>query len=83
MAKKIPSNYGAMKLIKVKNNIKCYSKESVEKKLEAMQDSIDFLRGQNQRLKRIEKEFKLWKDVLNGWSRWSIKKLIEKEVSKN
>ena len=68
-----------MKLIKVKNNVECYSKESVERKLEAMQDTMDFLRGQNQRLKRLEGEFKLWKDVLNGWSRWGIKRLIEKE----
>lgn len=77
MAVKGLSNYGAMKLIKIENKIPCYTKESVERKIEAMQDRLDYLSGQCERLKRIEKDYKLWKDTLDGWSRWGIKKLIE------
>ena len=61
----------------------CYTKKSVEKKIEAMQGKMDYLSGQCERLKRIEKEHKLWKNTLDGWSRWGIKQLIEKNESQN
>jgi len=40
----------AFKLVEVNNKIKCYTQKSVERKMEAMQDRIDFLMGQNARL---------------------------------
>ena len=76
------NNYGAIKLIEVKNKIKCYTKESVEKKMEAMQNRIDFLMGQNTRLKRSDKELKYWKKTLRGLSRFTINQLIEEKYDK-
>jgi hypothetical protein len=81
MKKKIEQqpNDWAIKLIEVNNKIKCYTKESVDRKIGKMQERIDFLMGQNQRLKRAEKELELWKKTTAGQSRWSISQLIKSQ----
>ena len=81
MKKKInqqPNNW-AIKLIEVNNKIKCYTAESVNRKIEAMQNRIDFLMGQNTRLKRAEKDLNSWKEVLQGHSRFTIRQMLEEK----
>ena len=74
----------AVKLIEVNhdNKIKCYTKKSVDKKLEAMQNRIDFLQGQNTRLKKYEKELKLWNQVVAFQPRWIIRGLVDNYLIK-
>ena len=76
MTKGIP-NAGAMRLIQVKHIKKCYTKESVMKKINALQNKIDFLSGQNQRLKRVEDKYNSWKDIIGSMSKWGLKRILE------
>lgn len=76
MVKGIP-NAGAIRLISVKHVKKCYTRESVMKKINAMQLNIDFLTGQNQRLKRIEDKYNSWKDIIGSMSKWGLKRILE------
>ena len=58
-----------------------YLKEDTDKQFGLFQDRIDFLTGQNTRLKRIENEMERWKRVLKGHSRYYIKQVLEKFAS--
>ena len=55
-----------------------YLKEDIDKQFGLFQDRIDFLTGQNTRLKRIDKDMDRWKIIINGHSMYSIGKIIKK-----